>query len=103
MSDKPNIRFSCPMNPILLSDPPQKLSDTPPVTLPMLKRLKRVNKPRFTHIRLHNVSDALTRIIQSLNYTSLPSLHQRLNASTGKMRQQEQVNALHCGIFLLFF
>ena len=55
MSDKPPMRFRCPMNPILLSDPPQKLSDTPPVTLPMLKR---VYKPRFTHICLHNVSDA---------------------------------------------
>ena len=41
--------------------------------------------------------------IQPLDYSSLPSLHQRLNASTGKMRQQEHVNALHCGNVFLFF
>ena len=76
MSDKPPMRFGCPMYPILLSDPPQKLSDTPPVTLPMLKRLKRVYKPRFTHIRLHNVSDAYASAESTRGYPNFSAFNE---------------------------
>ena len=36
----------------------------------------------------------LTRIIQLLDYPSLRSLHQRLNALTGKPRQPEVVKSI---------